>query len=76
MWAGDFVLSVSRDFVRNCATPLLVLPGVDRYHPTVTGREIVSLAPNARLIEPWKDPQHVGPATAAVRDFLLGHANP
>jgi pimeloyl-ACP methyl ester carboxylesterase len=76
MWAGDFVLSVSRDFVRNCSTPLLVLPGVDRYHPTATGREIVSLAPNARLIEPWKDPQHVGPATAAIRDFLIAHAKP
>jgi pimeloyl-ACP methyl ester carboxylesterase len=76
MWAGDFVLSVSRDFVRNCSTPLLVLPGVDRYHPTATGREIASLARNARLIEPWKDPQHVGPATAAIRDFLLAQANP
>jgi pimeloyl-ACP methyl ester carboxylesterase len=71
MWAGDFVLSVSRDFVRACSTPLLVLPGVDRYHPTATGREIAGLARHARLVEPWKDPQHVGPATAAVRDFLI-----
>jgi pimeloyl-ACP methyl ester carboxylesterase len=73
MWAGDFVLSVSRDFVRACSTPLLVLPGVDRYHPTATGREIARLARRARLVEPWKDPQHVGPATAAVRDFLKAH---
>jgi pimeloyl-ACP methyl ester carboxylesterase len=73
MWAGDFVLSVSRDFVRTCATPLLVLPGVDRYHPTATGREIAELARDARLVEPWKDPQHVAPATAAVRDFLRTH---
>jgi pimeloyl-ACP methyl ester carboxylesterase len=70
MWAGDFVLSVSRDFVRTCSTPLLVLPGVDRYHPTETGREIAGLARQARLVEAWKDPQHVGPATSAVRDFL------
>ena len=73
MWAGDFVLSVSRDFVRNCSTPLLVLPGVDRYHPTATGREIAALAPHARLVEPWKDPQHVGVATIAVREFLTAH---
>jgi pimeloyl-ACP methyl ester carboxylesterase len=73
MWAGDFVLSVSRDFVRTCATPLLVLPGVDPYHPTATGREIAELARDTRLVEPWKDPQHVGPATAAVRDFLEIH---
>jgi pimeloyl-ACP methyl ester carboxylesterase len=73
MWAGDFVLSVSRDFVKNCSTPLLVLPGVDRYHPTATGREIAGLARQARLLEPWKDPQHVGPAITAVRDFLKTH---
>jgi pimeloyl-ACP methyl ester carboxylesterase len=70
MWEGDFVLSVSRDFLRKCSTPLLVLPGVDRYHPTATGREIAALARDARLVEPWKDAQHVGGATTAVRDFL------
>lgn len=74
MFTGDFVLAVSRDFVRNCATPLLVLPGVDRYHPTATGREIAELARAARLLEPWKDPEHVGAATAAVRDFLEAHS--
>jgi fermentation-respiration switch protein FrsA (DUF1100 family) len=73
MFEGDFVLSVSRDFVRNCATPLLVLPGVDRYHPTATGREVAELARDASLIEPWKDPEHVATATAAVRDFLEAH---
>jgi pimeloyl-ACP methyl ester carboxylesterase len=73
MWTGDFVLSVSRDFVRSCSTPLLVLPGVDRYHPTGIGREVAGLGRDARLVEPWKDPQHVGPATAAVRDFLKTH---
>ena len=52
MFAGDFVLSVSRAFVRNCATPLLVLPGVDRYHPSATGREIAGLAREARTVEP------------------------
>lgn len=73
MFEGDFVLSVSRDFVRNCAAPLLVLPGVDQYHPTATGREIAELARDVRLVEPWKDPEHVGPATAAVREFLEAH---
>jgi pimeloyl-ACP methyl ester carboxylesterase len=73
MFAGDFVLSVSPDFVRNCSTPLLVLPGVDRYHPTATGRYIGSLAQAARVVEPWKDPEHVESATAAVRDFLEAH---
>jgi pimeloyl-ACP methyl ester carboxylesterase len=76
MWAGEFVLSVSRDFVRDCSTPLLVLPGVDRYHPTATGREIAALARHALLVEPWKDPQHVGRATVAVREFLKSHVQP
>jgi pimeloyl-ACP methyl ester carboxylesterase len=73
MFEGDFVLSVSRDFVASCVTPLLVLPGVDRYHPTATGREIAELALDASLIQPWKDPEHVAPATTAVRDFLVAH---
>lgn len=73
MFTGDFVLSVSRDFVASCVTPLLVLPGVDRYHPTATGREIAELARDASLVAPWKDPEHVAPATDAVRDFLEAH---
>jgi pimeloyl-ACP methyl ester carboxylesterase len=76
MFAGDFVLSVSRDFLRDCATPLLVLPGVDRYHPTETGREIARLARQADVVEPWKDPEHVSRATQAVREFLQAHTPP
>jgi pimeloyl-ACP methyl ester carboxylesterase len=74
MWRDDFVVSVSRDFVRSCATPLLVLPGTDRYHPTGTGREIAALAPNGQLVEPWNDTQQsVGQAVVAVRRFLEAH---
>ena len=71
MWRGDFVLSVSRDFVRACSTPLLVLPGTDRYHPSATGHEIAELARAGQLIEPWNDSRgHVLSAAAAVRNFL------
>jgi pimeloyl-ACP methyl ester carboxylesterase len=75
MWRDDdFVVSVSRDFVRACDTPLLVLPGTDRYHPGATGREIAALAPAGSAFEPWKDsPQHVSQAVAAVRAFLQTH---
>ena len=73
MWEGEFVLSVGRDFLRTCATPMLVLPGVDDYHPTATGREIAALAPGARLLEPWKSPEHVEQATETVRAFLQSH---
>ena len=71
MWRDDFVVSVSRDFVRACNTPLLVLPGKDRYHPGATGREIAALAPAGRVFEPWNDSQeHVTQAAAAARSFL------
>jgi pimeloyl-ACP methyl ester carboxylesterase len=71
MWDGEFVLSVSRDFVRGCETPLLVLPGIDEFHPTEIGREVARLAPNAELMEPWKDtPELIEQAVDRVRLFL------
>jgi pimeloyl-ACP methyl ester carboxylesterase len=74
MWREGFVVSVSRDFVRSCRTPLLVLPGIDPYHPTATGREIGALAPAAQVLEPWKDSeQHVDQAAEGVRAFLEAH---
>jgi pimeloyl-ACP methyl ester carboxylesterase len=74
MWDGDFVVSVERDVVARCPTPLLVLPGIDDYHPTETGREIARLAPAAEVVEPWKDtPAHLAEATEAVRRFLHTH---
>lgn len=74
MWRDEFVVSVSREFVRTCDTPLLVLPGTDRYHPAATGREIAALAPNGHVIEPWKDSaEHTQQAVDAIRNFLLGH---
>lgn len=75
MWSSDFVVSVDRRVISGCPVPLLVLPGVDDYHPTATGREVARLAPQAEVLEPWKDtPAHTESATAAVRDFLLRHA--
>lgn len=74
MWRDDFVVSVSRDFVRSCRTPLLVLPGTDRYHPTATGREIAALAPAGRILEPWNDSQaHVDHAATTIGSFLQAH---
>jgi pimeloyl-ACP methyl ester carboxylesterase len=73
MWARDFAVSVTRDQVRSFRTPMLVLPGVDEYHPAQTGREIAALAPAAELLEPWKDPEHLPAATEAVGRFLQDH---
>jgi len=74
MWSGDFVLSVTRDFVGSCQTPLLVLPGIDLPHPTAIGREVAALAPKSEILEPWKEPPDLVPQTVArIRRFLRAH---
>ena len=50
MWQGDFVYSVSRDFVRTCRIPALVMPGDNAAHPEVIGRELSELLPNDEVL--------------------------
>jgi pimeloyl-ACP methyl ester carboxylesterase len=74
MWKDDFVVSVGRHFLGSIEVPFLVLPGVDDYHPTITGREVAALVRGAEVLEPWKDtPEHAASATEAARQFLLRH---
>ena len=72
MFDGEFVYNVSREFVASCEIPMLVLMGTDVFHPEVTSREIASLAPNAILIEEWKDPENDN-TVANVLAFLRKH---
>ena len=73
MYGGEFVFNVNRDFVRGLDTPLLVLAGNDLYHPAPVAREIVQLAPNAELVESWKDADAVVPTIERVRGFLAAN---
>jgi len=73
MFSGDFLFNVSRAFVSRCQTPLLVLLGNDLYHPESSSREVASLAPNATLIEHWKEPEHQPAAKKTVEEFLAKH---
>ena len=73
MFGGDFVFSVSRDFVRGCKIPMLVMPGDDAPHPKVIGEEIASLAPNAEIMREWKGPAHLAEAIKRVEAFLDRH---
>lgn len=68
----DFVLTVTRDFVRNCRTPVLALPDDTPAHPYSTCMEMVHLAPDAQVsLFPWKDSkQNVALAVRHVRTFL------
>lgn len=73
---GDFVFTVDRDFVRNCHTPILVLPDDSSHHPYAVAKEVVDLSPNAEgSIYPWKQPTSLVPqAVAHIRKFLAKHA--
>ncbi len=70
MFSGDFVFSVTREFVRSCLTPMLILAGSDPFHPTEVSLELARLAPNAELIMEWKTPQTVRAAVERVRAYL------
>jgi pimeloyl-ACP methyl ester carboxylesterase len=71
----DFVYSVSRDFVRNCQTPMLVLPDDTPAHAYTASIDVASLAPNAEInVYPWKEPAELKARTInRVRAFLKRH---
>ncbi len=73
MWGGDFVLTATREQVAACETPLLVMMGDDLYHPQSTSREIASLAPDATLVERWKDDDVLADTDAVIKHFLADH---
>jgi len=72
---GDFVYSVSRDFVRSCQTPMLIMPDDVPAHPYAVCVDIAALAPQAQVtMYPWKEPKDLIPlAVRHVRDFLRAH---
>jgi pimeloyl-ACP methyl ester carboxylesterase len=71
----DVVYSVSRDFVRSCQTPMLVLPDDTPAHAYQTAVDVASLAPNAEVsVYPWKEPAELKARTInRVRTFLKRH---
>ena len=72
----DFVFTVTRDFVRNCKTPILVLPDDVPAHPYAVAMESAKLAPNSEVsIYPWKETkEQVAEALRHVHKFLQAHA--
>jgi pimeloyl-ACP methyl ester carboxylesterase len=71
----DFVYSVTREFVRSCPTPMLVMPDDVPAHPYQVCEDVVALAPNAQAtIYPWKEtPELKAKAIEQVRSFLDAH---
>ena len=71
----DFVFTVTRDFVKNCQTPVLILPDDIPAHPYAVAMESALLAPNAEVsMFPWKEPPDRVPlAVRQIRSFLRAH---
>jgi pimeloyl-ACP methyl ester carboxylesterase len=72
---SDFVFTVTRDFVRNCQTPVLILPDDIPAHPYAVAMEAAMLAPKAEVsIFPWKEPKERIPlAVRQIHSFLRAH---
>lgn len=72
LYGGDHTLwSVPDSALSSFATPLLVALGNDVYHPQNASRTLAERAPNATLIERWKDGESIPVAQKAVWDFLV-----
>ena len=72
---ADFVFTVTRDFVKTCQTPVLILPDDIPAHPYAVAMEAAMLAPKAQVsIYPWKEPKDRIPlALRHIRSFLRAH---
>jgi pimeloyl-ACP methyl ester carboxylesterase len=72
----DFVFTVTRDFVRSCQTPVLILPDDIPAHPYAVAMEAALLAPKAEVsMFPWKEPKERIPlAIRQMRSFLKAHS--
>src|SRR5665213_2621997 len=71
----DFVFTVTRAFVRNSQTPVLLLPDDIPAHPYAVAMEAAMLAPKAEVsLFPWKEPKERIPlAIRQIHSFLRAH---
>jgi pimeloyl-ACP methyl ester carboxylesterase len=72
MFGGDFIFSVSREFVRSCNIPMLLMPGDDVVHPAEVSADLAH-APDVQILAPWKGLALRGSAMRRVRDFLIAN---
>ncbi len=72
---ADFVFTVTRDFVRSCQNPVLILPDDVPPHPYDVAMESAMLAPKSEVsIFPWKQPKERIPlAVRQMHSFLKAH---
>ena len=72
---ADFVFTVSRDFVKGCQTPALILPDDVPAHPFTVAMEAAMLAPKSEVsLYPWKQPpERIPIAVRQIKSFLKAH---
>ncbi len=67
----DFVYTVTRDFVRNCKTPVLIMPDDAPPHPFAVAMECAMLAPNAEMsMFPWATKERLPIVLRQLHRFL------
>ena len=71
----DFLFTVTRDFIRSCQNPILVMPDEVPAHPLAVAMECAMLAPKSEVsIFPWKEPKERIPlAVRQIHSFLKAH---
>jgi pimeloyl-ACP methyl ester carboxylesterase len=76
IWPNDPpLLTVTEEWLRGCAAPLLILPGSDAFHPTGIAQMICRTAPDARCLDVDCRSDEKKPATIeAIRSFLREYA--
>jgi len=72
MFGGDFIFSVSRDYVAGCTIPSLLMPGDDLVHPVEVSADIAR-APRIEVLAPWKGVALREGAMRRVGEFLSHH---
>ena len=72
MFGGDFIFSVSREFVARCTIPALLMPGDDLVHPAEVSADIAR-APQVEVLAPWKGVALRDGAMRRVGEFLAQH---
>ena len=69
LFGPDFVHSVTREFVRNCKVPMLIMPGNEVAHPKAMADELLQLAPRGEYLTFWKGEGREN-SVPVIRDFL------
>jgi pimeloyl-ACP methyl ester carboxylesterase len=72
MFGGDFIFSVTREFVQRCPIPMLLMPGNDLVHAANCSDDLAK-APNVEVLMPWKGVDLREMAMHRVREFLVRH---